>query len=159
MTTNTWQSLPEPVLKMSVSSRQGFTASKTHAASCLGGASTWMRWSQKWKASSSVPLFEPASPRLVAAPPADAHKNLFSFYASPPPCHRRMSRDSVSSSGGCWLGDHGGEVGERKYGHCPTREYGGHRRYVDNSDFHIWADLGRTLQPCGNGCGCLARRH
>ena len=61
-----------------------------------------------------------------------------------------MSRDKLSSCGGRWLGNHGGELGERKHGHCLAREYGGDRRYVDNPDFHIWADLGRTLQHGGS---------
>ena len=28
--------------------------------------------------------------------------------------------------------------------------------YADDPDFHIWANLWRTLQPCGNACRCLA---
>src|ERR1700680_3949179 len=68
---------------MSVSSPRGFTASKTLAASCLCGASTWVRWPERWKASSSAPFFERPSPRLLAAPPAAAPKNSFSFMTPP----------------------------------------------------------------------------
>src|ERR1700737_3824394 len=64
---------------MSVSSPRGFIPSKTHAASCRGGASTRKRWPEKWKASSSAPLLERASPRLVAVLPVAAPRNAVLF--------------------------------------------------------------------------------
>ena len=50
-------------------------ASRTHAASCRVRASTRMRWPERWKASSSAPLLERASPRLVAVLPVAAPKS------------------------------------------------------------------------------------
>ena len=58
-----------------------------------------------------------------------------------------MSRDSLPPCGGRRFGNHGGEVSERKHGHCPAREHGGDRCHADDSYFHIWADLWRSLQP------------
>ena len=58
-----------------------------------------------------------------------------------------MSRDSLSPCGGRRFGNHGGEVGERKHGHCPAREYGGHRRYTDTLIFTFGPISGAHFNP------------
>src|ERR1700742_1931256 len=68
-----WRNLRKPVLTISILSPRVFTVSKTLGPSCRIGASTSMRWPERWETSLSAPLFEQTNPqrpaaRLVAVP-------------------------------------------------------------------------------------------
>ena len=70
---DTCRNLPKPVLTISISSPRGFIASKTRGPSYRIGASTSMRWPERWETSLLAPLFKQTNPqrpaaRLVAAP-------------------------------------------------------------------------------------------
>ena len=118
-----WRNLRKPVLAISISSPRGFTVSKTRGPSYRIGASTSMRWPERWETSLSAPLFEQTNPQRPAAHLVAAPEIGFFLNDSFAPHCRRMSRNRVSSCGGCWLRDHGRKVGGRQYRHSPACQY------------------------------------
>ncbi len=110
---------------------------------------------EKLKASSSAPLSvrtsllrHPAA-RLVVAPKRDD-----SFA---PHC-RRNFRNSIPSCGGRRFRHHGRKARGRQCRYSSACQHAGNRRDASDPDFHVRANLGRTLQPSGNLVGCLSGR-